>query len=85
VLVTLRKLNPVDRHLFWLFENVSSMQADTRQTISRFLEVYFNHIAIHKTMFLHICRGIVAVYYSMSLASGYAIQHISNQSRSPEI
>jgi len=34
----LRAINPADRHLFWLFENVSSMQAETRDTISRFFE-----------------------------------------------
>jgi len=39
VLVKLRAINPPDRQLFWLFENVSSIQLHIRQTISRFLEV----------------------------------------------
>jgi len=39
VLAELRRLNPADRHLFWLYENVSSMQACTRETISRFFAV----------------------------------------------
>jgi len=38
VLVQLQKLNPTDRHLYWLFENVASMQPCVRQTISTFFE-----------------------------------------------
>jgi len=39
ILTELRAINPADRPLFWLYENVSSMQLQTRQTISRFFKV----------------------------------------------
>jgi len=45
VLVQLRRVNPADRQLYWLFENVSSMQPAVRQTISRFFEVNANSCA----------------------------------------
>jgi len=41
VLMKLRQFNPADRPLFWLFENVASMQQDSRETISRLLVVCY--------------------------------------------
>jgi len=39
ILTSLQGMNPPDRKLFWLFENVASMQRRTRDAISRHLNV----------------------------------------------